>query len=282
LLSPAQETIVRPPARLVIEIFRKIHVCVARGRRIFVNKVFPASLIVVAALSFGVSTAFADLVLVGPLNLTGSGFGALPRALTLQSHGPSANTESGCIKPDGSGGLSEGSGACGSARDVGGDETPPLGHPKEAAPSLVDLRITSGGQIGVLFDVIQSQNGSLDVVTIDDLTLKLYNGTNLIFSAFGSFADLLTNPGNGITDYVFALDMAQASAFNAVVGANGGFSNSALRLALDSTISFDRQSAGPDSYVIVNRATIPEPSTVTLLGLGLVGLAVKRRRPNRR
>jgi hypothetical protein len=42
-----------------------------------------AGLLVVAS-----RPAMAELILVGPEVLSGSGFGALPRALTIQSHGP--------------------------------------------------------------------------------------------------------------------------------------------------------------------------------------------------
>jgi hypothetical protein len=117
------------------------------------------------------------------------------------------------------------------------------------------------------------------VVTVNDLTLKLYNGTTLVMTASGTFSDLVTNPGNGKTDYLFVLDPAQANAFNAAIAGNFGD-----RIALDSTISFPRQSSGPDSYALVNATgllpfvqTVPEPVSFSLVGGGLLGLALLRR-----
>ena len=239
------------------------------------------------SLGIGVSTASASLILVGPEEQKGSGFGNLPRALTVQSHGPSVNVESGCIAPDGSGGFIAGSSACGSAANVGGDEAPPIDFPKQDAPSLTGLGITDASQIGILFDAVQPQNPPNQIVNIDNLTLKLYDGTNLIFTAFGTFDDLLTNPGNGITDYLIQLDNAQAALFDAAVLANGGFSDPDLRIALDSTISFPNGSAGPESFAFENLGTtppqiVPEPGTLLLLGSGIAGLgAWRRRRANR-
>jgi len=246
------------------------------------RKFLLAWLIAVLA-GIGVSPAGASLILVGAEDQTGSGFGNLPRALTMQSHGPTSSVESGCIAPDGSGGFIAGSSACGSAANVGGDEAPPINFPKQDAPSLVGLGITDASQIGILFDAIKPQNPPNQIVNIDNLTLKLYDGTTLIFTAFGTFDDLVTNPGNGITDYLIALDAAQASAFDAAVLAAGGFSDPNLRIALDATISFPNGSAGPESFAFENLGTtppqlVPEPGTLVLLGSGLVGLSGLRRR----
>ena len=224
----------------------------------------------------------ASIIFVGPKVLSGSGFGALPRALTIQSHGPGQSTESGCIAPDGSGGLIAGNGACAPADgDAGGDEQNPIGFPKQAAPTLSSLGINNADQIAILFDGIQPQNANNDVVTINDLTLKLYAGAKLVATASGSFSNLDTNPGNGNTDYLFQLDNTEAAQFNAAIA--GNFSDT---IALDSTISFPRQSAGPDSYALVNidslsgaaAALIPESGTQLLIGFGLVCLGVLGRK----
>src|ERR1700730_8819906 len=163
--------------------------------------------------TFAPLPAMAHLVFAGQYVVGGSGFGALPRALTIQSNG--TNTESGCIAP----GPTVGGCVAGS---VGGDEAPPIGFPKQAAPSLSSLGITDANQIGILFDAVQPQNANNVTVTINDLTLKLSNGSTLVTPAVLSPEPmtLSTNPGNGNTDYLFVLDTTEETAFDALIAGN--------------------------------------------------------------
>jgi hypothetical protein len=220
----------------------------------------------VGALAFvSSSPARADLIFAGSYIVGGSGFGKLPRALTIQSN---SSPESGCVAPNGSGRVVLGSAAC-TTGSIGGDEK--SGNNKQSAPSLSSLGITDADQIGILFDGVEPQKKS--DITIDDLTLKLYSGTTLVTTAVLSPEPLTltSNPGNGNTDYLFTLDAAEAMAFDTAI--NG---NSADTIALDSTLSFPKNGGGPDSYALVNMDATPLRAVpAPLIGGGLpVGLAV--------
>lgn len=243
-------------------------------------KTIACSITIIGSLIIGIGPAKAHLIFEGPFDIKGFGFGNNPRALTVQSHSPRQTTESGCIAPDGGVGLVSGNTACANtAVNVGGDEAPPIGFPKQSAPTLASLGITSGSQLGILFDAIQPQNSNNNVISIGNLTLKLYSGSILLFTASGIFPNLTINPGNGNSDYLFGLDSIEAAQFDVALSGN-----TSDRIALDSTINFPNQSAGPDSYTFINNgavlSSVPEPASFVFMCIGLIGLGlimVKRR-----
>ena len=227
--------------------------------------------------------AMADLFFVGP-TVVGGGFGLLPRALTFDSHSSSL-TESGCIAPDGSGGLASGSGACatgavssdgGVDTATGGNESPPIGHPKNGVFTAAALGISGAGSLGIIYDAIQPSSGNNPSVTFDDLTLKLYAANFQPGDQPLITADLVptplteaTSPGNGHTDFIFKLNDAEAALFNAVLASNAG-----AVFALDSTLTFPDVAGGSESFTLLN---LPEPGTLGLLAMSLLGFVMLRR-----
>jgi len=262
----------------------------------------------VAMLALPVASAHADLVLTTFQASGGNGFGAVTTIMTLQATGNSQSPngiEQGCnsfsatntfgaFSTTGSGG-----GFCneGSANDV------PNGTPKTALPSLSSLGITNTSQIGLLFNI--NQSNPINGITINDLALTFYSSTGTpIFTAtlpdnwcnIGSFCSGLNTfsteaNGQGQAGYAFALTTAQQAALLAAMG--GTFNGSVVvgvggNLGCTGTTAGDCKGAvgGAESFQLANLntpITTPEPSTVALTASGLIGLVgIGRRRRNKK
>lgn len=274
-----------------------IHAKSAGGRiRWGVIPIFVAGML--SALS---APASADFVYDSNITTLGTGFGAVPRMLTVEQSGSSINPqgmESAC---DGNSGGSLSIGQCshldGSFQPNGwivpnsGDS---VTGQKDALVTLSDAAtngqaITNANQIFIVYN--PSQEGTSPWTDIVDITLKFYDsnntflgsvdggcGSNCVYSNLDPlyFADAGTNLGNGGTGFTLKLDAAQVAFVNTMCGLN---MVNCLTMALEVTIA--NANDGPDSFYLYTPATIPEPLTLSLFCAGLLGALGLRRKLKR-
>lgn len=210
------------------------------------------------------------------------GFGTAPRDLTLQANGQGA-TESGGLAVDSNGAIIFGSAiADGSVYQGNGVSNlsgldalanPLLDDAKYGVPTIGSLGITSASQIGVLFNATEPGGDSINVL---DLTLKFYTSGGVFLGAIDGQQNFLTsNAGNGVAGFTFVVDLAQQDQVNSWLLTGG----SGTTLALEASIG--DFAGGPETFLVYNLGaihTVPEPGTLAMLGLGLIGLGFAQRR----
>jgi len=137
----------------------------------------------------------ASLILVSPVELSGTGLGSVNTVLTLQSPG-SSTIETGCVGV--AGGVTSTTG-CGFAdSDI---------QAQFGTPTLAQAGITDAASLRVVFNA--AEPGSAPDIRLNNLVLTLYgnNGANTNF-ALNPTAGILfptTASGTGNSGYVFAL-----------------------------------------------------------------------------
>lgn len=206
------------------------------------------------ALAFAATSANATLEFLGPVDLTGTGLGAVNTILTITSPANST-TESGSVTWNGS-------------TDVTSGDTLAINH----TLTITDLGAATAADFRVVFNPSEPGNDT-NGITLTNLVATIYSPTGTALWNSGNLPSPIvfssTDLGTGKSGFLFGLDAPQAAAAQAFW--DGANHIGLLGSATDAT-------GGVETFFGM-AAAVPEPSTYAMMAAGLVllGFIGKRR-----
>ena len=228
-----------------------------------------------ATSAFGVTVG--SLVFDDQFSNQGAGFGTVV-AVTTAHQTSGTGLEESCVGWNGSADIY----SCIAGSGITGGDHSTTGAPQNATRTMLflldELGIDSISEIGLV--VNPSQTGANPSITLLDLYIGIFDTDGTILYRFDYGGPLVLdadNLGIGGEGFGFRLSDADQALYNNIF-ANG--------YRVGAGVSFENCDEGPDTVNLARYASedgppeVPEPSSMLLMGGGLLGLAYWRKRKN--